>query len=186
MNRPLIDRWTDTTAFRLLLFVSGLLALPVLALGLVTTIGLLSVALIEQRAELDGATVVFLSVGGALGMLGYLRAHRGAKEPSRHNVTATLLCLAIGIVTALAVASVVAAGAIESWLSPWGSNTGPALAAPFVAAHVVWAVAGVAWMQRLPRRYAERTGRVFDGLPVVLLFVAVALAAAAALTATAL
>jgi hypothetical protein len=36
-------------------------------------------------------------------------------------------------------------------------------------------------MQRLTRRYAEHTGRAFDGIPAALLCVAIALAAAAAL-----
>jgi hypothetical protein len=186
MGTRLIDRWTDTTAFRLMLFVGGLVAVPVLMLGLLMTVGLLSAAVLEQRAALEGAVVVFLSIGGGLGMLGYLRAHWGAKAPSRHNVTATLLCLAIGIVTALAVAGVVAAVAIESWFARGRSTAALGLAALFVAAHIVWVAAGVAWMQRLARRYAEITGRAFDGLPVALLFVAVALAAAATLTATAL
>ena len=37
-------------------------------------------------------------------------------------------------------------------------------------------------MQVLMRRHWERTGHVFDGLPVLLLFVALTLATAAALT----
>ena len=36
--------------------------------------------------------------------------------------------------------------------------------------------AGIARMQRLMRRYAERAGRAFDGLPIVLLLTAIALA----------
>jgi hypothetical protein len=50
----------------------------------------------------------------------------------------------------------------------------------FAAANVVWATSGIAWLQRLPRRYTERTGRAFDGLPALLLFQAVALAVTAA------
>jgi hypothetical protein len=186
MQRSLIDRWTDTAPFRLVLFFSGLVAVPVLLLGLVTTVGLLAAAVASRRAELEGAAVVLLSVGGALGLLGYLRAHAGAKDPSRHALTATLLCLAIGIATALFVAGAVAAEAIESWLSPRGSARWLAFAAPFVAAHVVWAVAGVAWMQRLSRGYAEKTGRLFDTVPAMMLFVALALATSAVLVTTAL
>lgn len=186
MERSLLDRWTDTAGFRLMLFLSGLVAVPVLLLGLMTTVGLLSAAIARQRAELEGAAVVLLSLGGALGLLGYFRAHGGAKEPSRHNVTATLLCLAIGIVTALAVAGFVGAQAVASWLTPWGSARWPLIAAPFVAAHVVWAFAGFAWMQRLPRRYAETTGRRFDTVPAMMLFVALALATSAVLVTTAL
>ena len=186
MERSLIDRWTDTAGFRLVLFLSGLVALPILLLGLVATVSLLAAAVVRQRAELEVAAVALLSIGGALGLLGYVRASVGAKAPRRHNVTATLLCLASGIVTALFVAGFVAAEAISSWLVPWGSARWLAFAAPFVAAHVVWALAGIGWMQRLPRRYAEQTGRLFDTLPVVFLAVAVALAAAAVAVTTAL
>ena len=56
----------------------------------------------------------------------------------------------------------------------------------FAAANLTWAIGGAAWMQRLPRRYAEETGRVFDGLPVLLMFVSVALAISAALATTTL
>jgi hypothetical protein len=55
------------------------------------------------------------------------------------------------------------------------------LGALFAAANLVWAVAGIARIQRLLNRYAEKTGRAFDGLPVVLLFTAIALVIAAAL-----
>jgi hypothetical protein len=55
------------------------------------------------------------------------------------------------------------------------------LGALFVLANLLWAFAGIAWMQRLMDRYAERTGQAFDGLPVVLLFTALALAIAATL-----
>jgi hypothetical protein len=41
-------------------------------------------------------------------------------------------------------------------------------------------------MQRLPQRYAEKTGRAFDTLPAMLLFVTLALATAAALMTTTL
>lgn len=186
MEPSAIDRWTDTAAFRLALFFSGLVAVPVLLLGLVTTVALLAAAVATQRAELEGAAVVLLSAGGALGLLGYVRAHAAARDPSGRDLTATLLCLAIGIVTALFVAGFVAAEAVESWLTPWGSARWLAFAAPFVTAHLVWAVAGVAWMRRLSRLYAEETGRLFDGVPVLMLFVALALATSAVLVTTAL
>ncbi len=186
MDRSLIDRWTDTGAFRLALFFSGLIALPVLLLGSMTAVTLLAAAVARQRAELEGAAIVFLSVGGVLGFLGYLRAHRDARDPSERDMTTTLVCLAIGVATALFVAGFVAAEAIESWLAPWGSGRWFAFGAPFVAAHVVWAVAGVGWMQRLARRYAEDTDRSFDSMPVVFLAVAIALATAAVLVMTAL
>jgi hypothetical protein len=179
MSRPLIDRWTDTRTFRFLLLLSALVALPVLAVGFLTTVIAGPVLLLIDRAPIDVEQAVFglLSVGGAVGFLGYLRAHSGARTPDRHNVTATLLCLAAGVLTALAVASF---GVVDSLRSPWTSEAWVALAALFAAANLMWAVSGIAWMQRLRRRYAEHTGHAFDGLPALLLFVAAALATAAA------
>ncbi len=76
--------------------------------------------------------------------------------------------------------------AVESWLTPWGSNVWLGLGALFVAANTVWALAGAAWMQRLTRGRTEHelvggepVGRAFDSLPVVLLLVAIALTIAA-------
>jgi len=189
MERHLLDRWTDTPWFRVLLFFSGCLVLPVLGIGVLTTVVGGAVVVMEEPA-LDIEQVVFalLSVGGAVGLVGYLRAHRAARAPSRHDITATLVCLAAGIGTALAVAVFVAAEGVESWRTPWGRNAwlGPTVA--FVAANLVWVLAGAAWMQRLTRACAERelvggkqVGRAFDSLPVVLLLVAIALTIAAVL-----
>ena len=67
-----------------------------------------------------------------------------------------------------------------------GSNVWLGLTALFVAANVVWALAGAAKVQRLTRDRAEhehvggkQVGRAFDSLPVVLLIVAIALTTAA-------
>ena len=138
--------------FRVLLFFSGCLVLPVLGIGVLTTvIGGAVVVMEEPALDLEQVVFALLSIGGAVGFVGYLRAHSAAKAPSRHNITATLVCLAVGVGTALAVAVFVAAQAVESWLTPWGSNVWLGLAALFVAANVVWALAGAAWMQRLTR-----------------------------------
>ena len=180
MEKSLLDRWTDTTGFRLLLFFSGCLVLPMLGIGvLATVIGSAIVVMDEPALDLEQVVFGLLSIGGALGFVGYLRAHSAGREPSRHNLTATLICLALGIGTAIAVAVLVAAEAVDSWRAPWGRNAWLGLAALFVAANLVWALAGVAWIRRLPGRYAEKTGRAFDSLPVVLLFVAITLATAA-------
>jgi hypothetical protein len=180
MDRSMLDRWTDTTVFRLLLFFSGCLVLPMLGIGVLTTlIGGAIVVMDAPAVDLEQAVFAVLSIGGAVGLIGYLRAHGAGKEPSRHDLTATLICLAVGIGTALAVAVFVAVEAIDSWRSPWGRNAWLGLAGLFVAANLVWALAGAAWMQRLPGRYAAKTGRAFDGLPVVLFLVALALATTA-------
>jgi hypothetical protein len=180
MSRHMIERWTDTTLFRFVLFLSGVLVLPVLALGVVTTVIGGALLVIEPSAvEVEQVVFGLLSAGGVLGIVGYARAHLGVRNPDRHNVTATLLCLAAGIVTALAVAGYSLFGTLDGLRGPWTSTAWVSLATLFAAANVVWAVSGIAWMQRLPRRYAERTGAAFDGVPALLLFVAVTLAAAA-------
>lgn len=187
MYRPLLVRWTDTAAHRLMLVLAGILVLPVLGMGVVTTL-LSGVVILTEPLNIGLEQLVFalLSIGGALGILGYVRAHLGAREPDRHNVTATLVCLAVGTLVAFAVAGFVVAQAVASWRAPWSRNAWLGLAALFAAANLVWALAGVAWMQRLPCCYAAKTGRVFDSLPVVLLLLAIALAIAAVLTAAAL
>jgi len=187
MPRHPIDRWSDTTVFGIALGISGALVLPVLALGvMVTAIGG-SVMIAEPSAvELWQVAFALLAVGGALGFVGYLRAHFGIKDPCRHNVTATLLFLTAGVLAALSVAGAVSVWAlvvaIERW--PRDFHDGAAflaLGALFATANLVWAFAGIARMQRLTRRYEERAGRAFDGLPVVLLFTAIALVIAATL-----
>ena len=185
MERYRLERWTDTTVFRLLLFFSGCLVLPMLGIGVLTTvIGGAVVVMDDPAVDLEQAVFALLSIGGAVGLAGYLRAQRAGKEPTRHNLTATLIGLAVGVGTALAVAVFVAAEVIDGWRSPWGRNAWLGLAALFAAANVVWAVAGIAWMQRLPGRYAAKTGHAFDGLPVLLLLVAITLATTALLVAT--
>jgi hypothetical protein len=91
-----------------------------------------------------------------------------------------LLLLKVGVATALAVAGL----AVVSWAmlvlsAQWDRALSAGIAAYFVAANLVWAMSGVAWSQRLRRRYAEVAGHPFDGLPVLLLFVAVVLATSA-------
>lgn len=180
MSRHLIERLTDTTAFNVALAFAMALALPVLALGVIVSIGLLVAALVQQEANTLGTAIVVLSAGGAIGVIGWVRARQGISRPAGHNVTATLVCLAIGTATALAVAAFAAVPTAVSWREPWG----PAAGLPtvlFAAAHAVWVLAGIGWMQRVMRCHAEHTGRVFDGIPATLLCVAITLAATAAL-----
>ena len=113
-----------------------------------------------------------LSVGGVLGVVGYARARIGVRNLDRHNVSATLLCLAGGIVTALAVAGYAVFGTLVGLRSPWSSPGWVSLTTLFAAANVVWAVSGIAWMQRLPRRYAERTGGRSTACRVLLFVIA--------------
>jgi hypothetical protein len=185
MERSLVDRLADTTAFRVLLALSGCAVLPVLGIGvLMTAIGGAALVSAPQRIEVGQVAFGLLALGGALGMIGWVRVLIGLRAPARHSVAATLLLLAAGILAALAVAGFVAVVVIEAArLRAWPDAAAwLGLGALFVAANLVWALAGVASIQRLLRRYAESTGRLFDTLPVVLLSVAIALATAAVLT----
>lgn len=185
MHRHVIDRWTDTTVFRCMLVISAMAVLPVLFMGVTTTL-FGAVVMIAGRFDselgLGSVAIGLLSLGGALGFLGYQRAHWGVKDPLLHNMTVTLVFLAAGVLAALSVAGFVVAMSISGSLEPWGSDLWLIVpSALFAAANLVWAFSGVAWMQRLLTRYAEQTGRAFDGLPVVLLSTAIALVIAATL-----
>jgi hypothetical protein len=184
MRRQLFDRWTDTRLFRVALLLAALVVAPVLALGLaVTVIGGGALLLDGEMPGLEQMALGLLSAGGVLGLLGYVRAHAGAVRPNRHNFTATLLLLKVGVATALAVAGLaVVACAMVALSAQWDRALSAGIAAYFVAANLVWAMSGVAWSQRLRRRYAEVVGHAFDGLPVLLLTVALALAATNVLT----
>jgi hypothetical protein len=181
MGRHLIERWTDTTTFGVALAFAGALALPLLGLGVIVSVGLIVGALVEQTANPLGTVIVALSAGGAIGVIGWVRALRGINRPEEHNVTLTLVYLVIGTVTALAVGAISSVPMVVSLREPWELPTDAWPVVLFVAAHMVWVLAGIGWMQRLTRRYAEHTGRAFDGIPAALLCVAIALAAAAAL-----
>jgi hypothetical protein len=185
MDRHLIDRWTDNTAFGVVLIFSSVLVLPVLALGLVVSVGMVAAAVVGRTAVLEGAVIVALSFGGAIGLFGWLRAHLKGRA-NAGNPTATILCLVIGAVTALAVSAIVTVPVVDAVRAPWGglADVWPAL--PFIVANAVWAVSGIGWIQRLMHRYAQRTGHAFDGVPVVMVFVAIALAAAVGLISTTL
>jgi hypothetical protein len=189
MRRHAIDRWADTTLFRLVLLFAGFAVVPVLLMGIAASLiggGTMLAAQTAAELGLEEALVALLSAAGALGFVGYLRAHRGVKDPCRHNVTATLLCLAAGVLAGMGVAGFVVVAAVAGWLEAGEALNGLLLGGLFAAANLVWAFAGIAWMQRLMRGYTERAGRAFDGLPVLLLSVSVVLAVAAALAATTL
>jgi len=187
MDRALLDRWTDTTAFRCLLVLSALAVLPVLAAGVLTTvIGGAAMLYSRSTIELEQAVFGLLSLGGILGFLGYIRAHLAARDPERRSVAATLVFLAAGVVAALVVVGFALGGVLDVWKTPLSARAVVAVPALFAAANLVWAISGAAWMQRLPRRYAEETGRTFDTLPVMLLLLGITLATAAALAVTAL
>jgi len=189
MNRHVFERLYDTVAFGIALGLSGALVVPVLLMGISMTIsGGVTLLFGQSAMELKPAYVAFalLSIGGALGFTGYVRARWGEKDPTAHNVTATIVFLAAGVPAALSVVGVIVALMLSVWLETGESPLWLLPSGAFAAANLVWALAGIARMQRLLRRYAEHTGHAFDGVPVLLLLVALALATAAAFVATTL
>lgn len=182
MVRRAIDRWADTTVFRVALMFAALGVFPVLLLGIgVTVIGAAKVLAYGWPGDLEPGAIALalLSMGGTCGFAGYWRAHRGVKDPRRHNVTATLVLLAAGVLTAIQVAGIVVTVVLGSGSGFWTARHLYVAAALFAAANLVGAFSGIAWMQRLLHRYRESTGVAFNGLPVLLLCVALALATAA-------
>jgi len=178
MRRHLIDRLTDTDGFRVLLVVAAVLVIPVLGLGLLLTPIYLA-AISQQPGEaIEAIAFAALSIGGAVGMAGWVRALAGSRKPERHNVTATLVCLFVGVATGLAITGYLIFEMLTGFQdsSSWTSSLSAAALVTFVAADTILVLAGVGWMQRLPRLYSERTDRAFDGIPVVLLLVALGLA----------
>ena len=182
MGTHLIDRLTGTLGFRVLFVVSAVLVLPVLALGLFVTSGFLMAMTTWQREALvEMLGFVSLSLGGAIGIIGWVFSLVAARSPERYNLTAILLCLAVGVVTALAVT----AYSIIELIAEFASRYSFGLSAPayglFAIATTIWVLDGIGRMQVLMRRHWERTGHVFDGLPVLVLFVSLALAVGATL-----
>jgi len=177
MERSLIDRWTDTTVFSCLLIVSWVAVFPVLAAGVLITV-FVGAELLMQGSDVGIAQAVFafLSIGGVLGFVGYVRARVAARKPERHNLTATFICLAVGVATALAVGGFALIPVVYAWTDPWRERLWVIAPALFAVANLVWAMSGVAWIQRLMRCYAEKTGRCYDSVPVMLLSVAMTLA----------
>jgi hypothetical protein len=174
MERSLIDRLDDTAVFKVLLFLSGATTVPLILLGLGTLTPTLLLGSIWESADGKSVAMGLLPVGGAIGVLGWLRAHWGVRQPAEHNVTLTLLCIAVGIATAMFVGGYVTFWILDTFAGDWGLF---ALApAAFAAGHVVWILSGLAWAERLTSSYAEATGEAYDTIPTLLLAVAAALA----------
>jgi hypothetical protein len=116
-------------------------------------------------------------------MFGWLRAHHEVKAPDVRDPMVTFVCLAIGTVTASAVAAIPLVVTLSEF---WGQleEAWPVLL--LGSAPAVWALSGVAWMQKLLHAYEGRTGRVFDGMPAAMLIVSIVLVVAAVLIAISL
>ena len=168
MRRHLIERLTDTQLFRLALVLAGTFLIPVLGVGLTSLPFVVTFGTGGDRVS--AVAFVALAIGGAIGLVGWIRAIMCARTPERHSLTITLTFLAIGSAAAVGVSGFLVFFALESaslWLAVLASS--PA----------VWVLGGIGWMQRLPRICTERTGRPVDALPVTQLLTGIGLALAA-------
>jgi hypothetical protein len=186
VDRSLLDRWTDTTIYGVVLARSSVLVFPVLGAGVIVSFWMIGAALVERTAEFVGGVIVVLTVGGAAGILGWLRARHQMTSPDSLSITATVVFLSVGIATALAVGAIVAIPLSAAMMEPWGVAVDAWPGLLFPVANTVWALHGIGWIQRLTRRYAQQVRRPFDGMPAVALVITIALALAAALAMTTL
>ena len=168
-----LERFTSSTVFAVLFTLSVLLVAPLLLLGLVL------LAVLIAGADSGAAPLLGWVGGGVAGLIGLFRGRARAWPISSASVEATIVCLVAGIIAALCVlgAAVVIyehdARSVDRWsLALWALVAVP---------HAVLIVAGVASLERLPRRYLRVTGERFDSVPVIFLLVALGLAGAAAL-----
>jgi hypothetical protein len=171
MKRRLFERLTDTITFRVLHICAGLIVVPVLLLGIFGA-GFALIALVSSSGDSGMIAVVLPVVGGVLGIVGWIRARSGVREPQGHDVSLTLVLLAFGVITAIVLAGCVVAATVAAAVA---TGAGSVAWASFVIALIIWAAAGVGSGQRLARVLAERTGRSVDALPALPLFLALAL-----------
>jgi hypothetical protein len=163
-NRPgLFERLTDSTAFTVLFFLASIALAPSVLIGLFTLPTLLTRA---SGWHSDVLAWLLLSAGGAIGYIGFFLARRPGESAAGHR--ATLICLAIGIVTAATVAGVIVDAA--------GFDDVKSLAA---LVPVIPIVAALGRFARVRRLRAAAEGRVLDSLPLAFLTVALAEAACA-------
>jgi len=177
MGTHMIDRLTSTLTFRVLFFLSAVLVLPVLALGLLFTSGFLLSLAWQRETALEVLAFASLSLGGAVGTVGWILSLIASRNPERYSLTAIFVCLTIGVVTALAVTAYSIGQMLEGLRSPWDPMLMTAPFAVFGTATTIWVLDGIGRMQVLARRYWECTGHAFDAMPVVFLMVSIGLAA---------
>jgi hypothetical protein len=166
-ERPgLLERLTSSTTFVVLLSIAATILAPTLLFGAIIS----AVALIFGFHETDDLGILLFTVGGVVGIIGLARARRA--PASRFDYRLTLVALASGLATAIAIVGVLVARAgVEDKLT----LAATALMAPPL-------LAGLGSVARLRRLRAAAEGRVRDSLPLIFLGLAlVELACAAAI-----
>jgi len=163
-GRPgLLERLTSSTAFAVLFGIAATILAPTLLFGMVFG----TAALVFGFHGSDDVAMVLLTIGGFIGVIGLFRSQRSVASPSDYRLT--LASLAIGILTAVALAGALVA---RLGLDDKLSIAGIVLSIP----PVLTALGRIA---RLRRLRAAELGRVRDSLPLIFLAVALAEAACA-------
>jgi len=151
----MLERLTSSTAFAVLLVLAGLILGPVLLLGLAALPMFLSVVPVTSKPEVWA--VALLPLGGLIGVVGLVLTLRPPETSIRYGIT--LVCLAIGVATAIVLAATLVIGASAGDLL--SVVTVPVLAVPVLAA--------LGRVARLRRLRAAVQGRAQDALPLIFL-----------------
>ena len=158
-----LERVASSTAFIVLLVFAGVVLGPTLVLGLVTFPLFLREAL--ATASLESWLMVLLPFGGAAGVIGLFLTRRPPETVAGYRLM--MLCIVIGIATALVVAGVLAsaaAGGSRAWV----------LSAAGIFVLAIPVLAALGRVARLWRLRAAAEARAPDAFPLIFLAVALA------------
>ena len=172
-DRPgLLERLTNSTAFAVLFGIAATVLAPVVLLGLTVLPGM-----VLRDTGLADKAVLLLPIGGVIGYVGLFRARRPSR--SRRDYWATLVCLGVGIATAV----MVVCGVLFAIGGDADLRSVEAIVVLRVAGAIVVLslpiIAGLGDIARLRRLRATAEGRVLDSLPLIFLWLALAEAACA-------
>ena len=171
------DRLTRSEAFSVLFAMATFVVVSVLLVGWIGT----PLLLLSSSKPDQWVAYVLLTAAGTAGVVGWIRAQRQIGPSPRGSIETTMICLSLGVAAAL-----VPIG-FAAWAWTDAEHVGSKIWATTIvgAAHAIVIIGAVGCMQRLGWHYADRTGRRFDSLPVIFLLVALGLATAAILVASA-
>ena len=160
-----LERLTDSTVFAVLFVCAALVLGPILLFGLAMLPLSLTQAL--RTIHSDALTLALLPLGGAAGFIGLFLTTRPPETLAGYRIL--MLCIALGIATAIVMAGGFIANAASTSLGGGDSFWFNALGVFVLAIPVLAALGRVA---RLWRLRAAAEGRAQDALPLIFLAVA--------------
>lgn len=137
-----IERLTGSTLFGALLGIALLITVPIVLLGLVLGLPVMLAALVDAPSPWM-LPVTAAILGGGIGMLGLLRSRRTAFAAP--GTRATIVMLAIGVATAVAMIAAIVAGLGQAGFR------GNAVAVPGLALCACLAILGVEGIAEIVR-----------------------------------